>query len=132
MNNRTQQCLGMEDLTLEQIKSEVRHLDPALKEDHPAFSTAVVLIAAAFAVGPEIDELVLFTGYPEAIISEIARRMRASGLWSEQGVETEHWFRGDDSWTAGIWADALVAQIFFEVRRGDDGVLKYRAIYSLQ
>jgi hypothetical protein len=117
----------MKGLTLEEVKSEIRRIDPGIKENDDGFSVAMVLISAAFSVGPEVAALVRFTGYTQAFICDIARRMKATKLWNEEGVETEHWFDGDN-WTSGIWTDSLVAQGLLEACRRDNGDWEYRAI----
>ena len=64
------------------IEEEVVKLDPAFKGegDNESFQTAVVLLAAADVVGPEIDSLVAFTGYSGDFIVGISHNMRTSGF----------------------------------------------------
>ena len=93
----------MRRLSLEEIKNEVQQLDPVLaQQDERAFRTAVVLLAAAFATGPDTERLARFTGYPESLVAAISQRMRQCGLWTDNEVSTDHWFKGD-KWTPGLW-----------------------------
>jgi hypothetical protein len=75
----------MNGLSLEEIKNEIQQLDPILTQDDPVFQTAVVLLAAAFATGPDTGRLVTFTGYPERFVATISERMRQFGFWTDSG-----------------------------------------------
>jgi len=112
-------------LSLEEIKHEVQQLDPVLNQEELAFRTAVVLLAAAFATGPDAERLVIFTGYPESFVSAISQRMRQCGLWTANEVSTDHWFTGD-KWTLGLWMDSLVAEGRIVACRMEDGKWQYR------
>lgn len=101
----------MKGKSLEQIKDEVRRVNPFALEEEPDPQIATVLIAAAFFVGPHIDRLATFTGYPRSFIADISCRMHDSGLWAEGKVFFEHWFGDDLKWTEfGLIPDCLVAE----------------------
>jgi hypothetical protein len=107
-------------LSLEEIENEVRQLDPEVSRDELGFRTAVVLLAASFAVGPNVGGLASFTGYPVSFVADISRRMCNCGLWTADHVETDHWFEGDCI-VSSFWADTLVAEGLAIARRTDDG-----------
>ena len=110
------------------IEGEVVKLDPALKgeRDDETFQTAVVLLAAAFVVGPDIDSLVAFTGYSGDFIAGISHNMRASGFWEGNVVNANHWFRADCLEPLIFWTDTLVATGQVAAKRSEDGQLMYR------
>jgi len=114
---------------LEHVKLGIQELDPDLDPKSQEFRTAVILMAAAYMVGPRIDLLVAFTGYPLPHVAEISRRMRANGLWSDVGVSTAGWFEGDRV-TGVFWADCLVADGLVHVERTEEGEEEYSAIPS--
>ncbi len=96
------------------IKDLAGKLDPSMKdeeEDHPAYRTAVVVLAAV-AVGPRICELAALTGYDHDFVAVISERMRLAGLWSETQVKSDHWLAedGDTIQPVVFLSDVLVAQ----------------------
>jgi hypothetical protein len=114
---------------LEHVKIGIRELDPAIDPESPGFRTAVVLMAAAFVVGPHVDLLVQFTGYSMTFVANIARRMRAYELWSDDEVCTEYWFEGDRITAAfWFWSDCLVADGLLRIDRDEDGERLYTAV----
>jgi hypothetical protein len=112
---------------LEHTKIGIRELDPAVDPESPEFHTAVVLMAAAFVVGPRVDFLVQFTGSSMTFVANIARRMRAYELWSDDEVCTEGWFEGDRI-TMMFWAHCLVADGLLHIDRDENGERLYTAI----
>jgi hypothetical protein len=96
------------EVVLEEVKLEVEELDPEIDPESPEFRTAVVLMAAAFMVGPHVDLLVQFTGYSMTVVADIAHRMRTNGLWSDDSVRSDHWFK-DDKLRLAFWMDCCVA-----------------------
>jgi hypothetical protein len=114
---------------LEHVKLGIQELDPDLDPKSQEFRTAVILMAAAYMVGPRIDLLVAFTGYPLPYVAEISRRMRANGLWSDVGVSTAGWFEGDRV-TGVFWADCLVADGLVHVGHTEEGEEEYGVIPS--
>src|SRR5580692_5948922 len=114
---------------LEYIKLAIQELDPGLDPQCEDFRTAVVLMTAAYIVGPRTDLLVAFTGYPLPYVAEISRRMRGNGRWTNDGVSTAHWFEGD-RFTGVFGADCLVAEGLVRVDRTEDGEELLRPIPS--
>ena len=60
-------------------------------------------------VGPEIGNLVAFTGYSGDFIVGISHNMRTSGFWEGKVVNTNHWFPAECLEPLIFWTDALVA-----------------------
>jgi hypothetical protein len=113
----------------EHVKLGILELDPDLDPQSQKFRTAVILMAAAYMVGPRIDLLLSFTGYPLPFVAEISRRMRENDLWSDDGVATDGWFEGDKV-AVGFWLDCLVAEGLVYVERTEDGEALYGTIPS--
>lgn len=94
-------------VTLEEIRAEVKRLDPNLEEEDPAFVAAVCMLSA-LEVGAYAVRVEKFTGYTYRRVTTIARRLTESGVW--RGGKTHHsgW---DDKDTGGIafWSDVCVA-----------------------
>jgi hypothetical protein len=102
------------------LKTGIRELDPEMDPESADFRTAAILLAAAYFVGPHVGRLVQFTGYSMKFVADIAQRMRACGLWSDEGVRIDHWWDGDRI-TGTFWADLLVAEGLVYVERSKDG-----------
>lgn len=115
----------MKNDRLDVIKQEIRNLDPELKEHDRGFRIAVVLMAAAFVTGPDVERLSDFTGYA-GLVADISKRMHQARLWESGVVRSDHWFDGD-KWTPAFWADVLVAEGSIVTRCREDGQREYRA-----
>jgi hypothetical protein len=57
------------------LQKGIRELDPEMDFESADFRTAAILLAAAFHIGPHVDRLVQFTGYPMTFVADIDRRM---------------------------------------------------------
>jgi len=112
--------LTISQFLLEHVKLGIQELEPDLDPQSREFRTAVILMAAAYMVGPRIDLLVAFTGYPLPYVAVTARRMQASGLWADGKARTDDWFDGDKV-AGGFWLDCLVADGLVYVERTEDG-----------
>ncbi len=114
--------------TLEAVKEEVERLGPSVRgaEDDSSYRTAVVLLSAALVEGPDINGLAAFTGYSRDFIAAIALRMRVSGLWEDDFVNAQHWYRDDSYNPAGFWVDVLVAEGLVLAQRLENGQFIYR------
>ncbi len=64
--------------------------DYGYESNHPAYTSAVVMIAALF-VGPDEEQLEYLTGYPREHIDQVASRLRASALWTADDVDYQEW-----------------------------------------
>jgi hypothetical protein len=105
---------------LQEIKAAIQDLDPQLDRKSREFRLPVILMAAAFVVGPDIDRLASFTGYSRTFVAAVSHRMQACGRWANGNVCTDDWFDGDRV-TAALWLDCLVADGTVEMGQTDDG-----------
>jgi hypothetical protein len=112
--------LTISEFMLDHVKIGIQELHPELEPKDREFRTAVILMAAAFVVGPYVDRLVQFTGYPLPYVAGIARRMQASGLWANGKVRIDNWFDGENV-TMVFWADCMVADGVLHLDRTADG-----------
>jgi hypothetical protein len=119
--------LTISEFMLDHVKIGIQELDPELEPESRDFRTAVILMAAAFVVGPHVDRLVQFTGYSMTFVADIARRMQASGLWADGKVRIDNWFDGA-SVTMAFWADCMVADGVLHLDRTADGEESYEMI----
>jgi len=97
---------------LELIRKELERLDPTLKgqETDDDYRAGVVLLAAVWIAGTDIEQLTVFTGYDRNFVAAISLRMQKSGLWKEDDiVHSDHWFHENCYSSAVFWADVLVA-----------------------
>ena len=112
------------------IKEEIERLNRDFTDpgDEETYRTSVVLFSAALGVGPYIDDLAEFTGYPRDFIANISHRMHAAGLWEDWCVHDQHWWV-DDSYEKiermGLWLDVLVGTGYLVAKRMEDGEFGY-------
>lgn len=96
------------------MKSDKGVLEEVLKivnmwsgRSDPSYETVVIMVAALF-VGPDVDAIVRLTGSAREVVETIASRLRASGMWTDDGLvdyeDCEKWACGDP---AGLPALAL-------------------------
>lgn len=78
-------------MTLEEIKREVRRLDPKEHESSEAFKAQVVMLAS-LEVGPSVLKLTKFTGYQRSLIYKFNHNLRKSGIWTRGRVHAANWF----------------------------------------
>jgi hypothetical protein len=93
------------------MKDELERLDQALQghDTDDDYRTGVVLLAAVWVTGADIEQLTAFTGYDPNFVAAISLRMLQSGLWEESGlVHSDHWFHEDCYSNAVFWCDVLV------------------------
>lgn len=84
-------------MNLQEIKNEIKRMDPNCPEDDEAFKAQVVLLASAV-IGPGIDGLRKFTGYPRSLLAKFNHNLRKSGVW-RNGKVCANW---DDEKDGGI------------------------------
>lgn len=93
-------------VTLEQIRQEVKRLDPNLPEDIETFQHAVLLLSA-LVVGADVMKLATFTGYKLEWIQQVDTRLRRAGIW--KGKQTAANWAGEDGGLE-FWMDVCVAE----------------------
>lgn len=117
----------MKGKTVDEIKAEVQRVNPFVGEDEPDSQIVTVLLAASFFVGPDIDRLVGFTGYPRNFVADTSCRMQDSGLWADGETFIEHWFDDELQWTElGLAQDCDVADGSQVARRDGEEIWAYQ------
>lgn len=101
--NRTEE----KEITLEDLKEEIRRIDPDLAEDDDGYNAVLVLLAS-LAVGPEIKRIAKFTGLRRDLVAWYSRNLRASGVWKRGKIYAD-WFDEENGGVA-LLLDASVAQ----------------------
>lgn len=102
-----------EPMTMASIKEAVRELDPALTDEGDETYRIAVLLLAGLNVGTDYFALAAFTGEHVEWIAQIGERLRASGVWDEDGNTVCNWFDEDEGGVS-FWLDVCVAKGFME------------------
>jgi hypothetical protein len=116
--------------TLALIKKELTVLDPTSQPDDGdgGYQTAVILLAAEFVTGTDVQQLTKFTGYSKDFVAAVCSRMQKSGLWEESGtIHSDHWYQGDAYRVPCFWADVLVGMGLLIAEWREDSGFLYRA-----
>ena len=77
--------------TLESMKNDVWNFDATLAESSYTFQAAMVLLASEL-VGPYVDRIAAFVGYPLGLVQVIAARLHEAKIWESDEVRCERWF----------------------------------------
>ena len=77
--------------TLDEVKAEVRRIDPTLSDDHRYFKTALFLVAAKLGVGHSDVALHRFTGFSRGWLIRRIKNLKKAGIWRD-GVDTHRWY----------------------------------------
>jgi hypothetical protein len=121
----------MNDVTvLKWINEELERLDPSLlgQETDEGYRAGIVLLAAVWVTGSDIEELTEFTGYPRDFIASISVRMHKSGLWEGDSVHSDHWLQGNCYVSTAFWADVLVGLGMVVAEPAGTGDFRYWAV----
>ena len=94
-------------MTLDELRAEVKRLDPKLAEDKPAFETAIMLLASA-QLGPDVNAIADFMGIEAASLEERAGQLRKAGIWTDDALNVEWW--DEEAGTVAFWLDVCVAE----------------------
>ena len=85
---------GMEPIkqaALQGMRRDVWNMDGTLAEDNYTFQAAMVLLASEL-VGPYVDRIATFLGYPVGLVQVMAARLYEAGIWESDVVRCESWF----------------------------------------
>lgn len=85
---------GMEPIkeaALQGIRRDISNMDGPLAEDSYTFQAATVLLASEL-VGPYVDRIATFVGYPPGLVQVMAARLYEAGIWEGDEVRCETWF----------------------------------------
>jgi hypothetical protein len=77
--------------TLQDMRTDVWNLDETLAEDSYTFQAAMVLLASGL-VGPYVDRIAKFVGYPCGLVQVIGARLQEAKIWERDEVRCEEWF----------------------------------------
>jgi len=97
-----------QQLTITELKKEIRRLDPKLKTTDPAFTTAVILMASAI-VGADARAISKYSAIPLSEVTKRSKNFRKQKVWVGEKVRHSGWF---DKETGGIafWLDVAIGQ----------------------
>ena len=94
----------------------------------PSRNAALIMIAALFA-GPDVGAVAEITGCSFELVSVIADRLRASGLWVDGGTDYANWFASDNLGIANFALDIDTAEgIFVRTGAKENGQFAYRLV----
>jgi hypothetical protein len=113
------------------VRKEVERLDPALqgKETEDDYRAGVVLLAAVWVTGTDINKLIAFTGYDRDFVGAISLRMHKAGLWEEGDfVHSDHWFDENGDYSVDFWVDVLVGLGLLFAKPDGNGSFWYQAV----
>jgi hypothetical protein len=113
------------------VRKEVERLDPALqgRETVDDYRAGVVLLAAVWVTGTDINRLIAFTGYDRDFVGAISLRMHKAGLWEEgEFVHSDHWFDENGDYSVGYWVDVLVGLGLLFAKPDGNGSFWYQAV----
>lgn len=77
-------------MTLEEIKDELRKMDPDFDPDSDTGRAQIVLISA-LEVGPNQRKIAKFTGLSLPIVAKFAHNLKKNGVWKNGKVYAD-WF----------------------------------------
>lgn len=95
-------------MTLDEIKAELRRMDPEGFDEKEESTQAQIIMLAALHIGTSHTKLHQFTGIPRVRIAKFAHNLRKSGVWrGHQGKTYADWFGKDGGIAFNL--DTLVA-----------------------
>ena len=101
-------------MTLDELRAEVKRLDPKLAEDSPSFETAIMLLASA-QLGPDVGSIADFMGVEAASLEERAKHLREARVWDGDMLNVQWW--DETSGTVAFWLDVCVAEGYVTRKR---------------
>lgn len=91
-------------MTFDEIKAEVKRLDPLIEEDSDSFKVAVILLSS-IVTGPGIAQAIQFTGYDFDFVVQVSERLRQNKIWFQDKICCD-WFDKEHGVIA-FWCDVL-------------------------
>jgi hypothetical protein len=88
---RGREAESIKEAALQSMRKDVRNIDETLEEDTYAFQSAMVLLASEL-VGPYIERIVTFLGYPRGFVQAIGARLQEAKIWEHDQVHCGGWF----------------------------------------
>ena len=93
---------------LQGMRRDVWNMDATLAEDSYTFRAAMVLLASEL-VGPYVDRIVTFLGYPPGLVQVITARLYEAKIWDVDEARSESWFDPHKG-TVAFLLDLMVAE----------------------
>ncbi len=93
-------------MTIDEVKAELKKMDPAFDEGDENCQAAIVLLSS-LEVGTSIRKLREFTGLPSGLISKFSYNLRKSGVWRDSKVYAD--WADEESGGVSFTLDTLVA-----------------------
>jgi len=107
------------------MREDLQSMDDSLTEDSYPFKAGMVLLASEM-VGPYVDRIATFLGFPTSFVQVIATRLVESKIWEGDEVQCDNWFDPEKGSVAFI-ADLLLAQGRLTRQWSEeDGAYRYR------
>lgn len=105
-------------LTPAELKGYVHELvlEP-VEESSEEFAAALVLLAGVHLGTKRIMPVSRVTGVRPRLVAVFAERLRASGVWTDDGKTAGEW-TNEESGRVAFWIDVLVAEGLVEIRGG--------------
>jgi hypothetical protein len=111
------------------IREEIiRIVDEWVPDGNPSRPAALVMVAALF-LGPDVAAIAKTMGISSESVNVFGDRLRASGLWTDAGVDYANWFADGDLGIANFGLDLDVAEgIFVRTSEKENGHYGYRLV----
>jgi hypothetical protein len=87
---------------LQGMRRDVWKMDETLAEDSYAFQAAMVLLTSEL-VGPYVDRITTFVGYPLGLVQVVAARLQEARIWESDEVRCESWFAPEQGGWLSCW-----------------------------
>lgn len=98
----------IKEAALEGMRRDLWNVAEILPQDGYPFQAAMVLLASEL-VGPYVDRIATFLGYPRSLVQVIAARLQEARIWEGEEVRCEGWFDPKDSGIA-LLLDLMVSE----------------------
>jgi hypothetical protein len=93
---------------VESMRRDVWDMDETVAVDSYTFQAAMVLLASEL-VGPFVDRIATFVGYPRGLVRVIGARLQEAKIWESDEVRCESWFDPEKGAIA-FMLDLMVAE----------------------
>lgn len=114
--------MGVEKISVKDIKAAVTKLDDGLEPNTPAFRCAVVMLSATVCGAHDLS-LRRFTEYPKYEVQDFYARFVRAGIFRDGEVHHSGWFDDDPPGIGGMafWCDVLCGMGQAERRKSPEG-----------
>src|ERR1700692_1774194 len=81
----------IKEAALREMRKDVWNLDETLAENSYTFAAAMILLSSEL-VGPYVERIATFLGYPRAFVQVIGARLQEAKIWESDEVHSVEWF----------------------------------------